>query len=95
MKTDRILYGTANSTDVIEDKIFETINRILLLRIKTMVLRNLKRGDAFAFKEVVKKNDPKLFFDFAYKRVPRLAEKIHSEIKQLSLELQRTQHAYA
>ncbi len=91
MKIDRVLYGSAKATDVSEEKIFDTINRIVLLRIKTMILKNLKKEDAFAFREVVKRNDPKLFFDFAYKRVPHLAEKIHSETKQLSLELRKAQ----
>ncbi|OGG24255.1 hypothetical protein A3A79_03645 [Candidatus Gottesmanbacteria bacterium RIFCSPLOWO2_01_FULL_43_11b] len=91
MKINTVLYGSAKVTDVSEDKIFETINRVVLLRIKTMILKNLGKEDVFAFKEVVKKNDPKLFFDFAYKRIPHLADKIHSEIRQLSLELQKTQ----
>lgn len=89
MKTDKVLYGAANASDVTEEKIFETINRIILLRVKTMILKSLKREDAFAFREVVKKNDPTLFFDFAYKRIPHLAEKIHTEVQQLSLELHK------
>ena len=75
-----------------EQKILEQINRIVLLRIKTLIVENLKKEDIPEFRQIIEKNDPKLLFSFANKKIPDLAGKIHEEIKRLTMELKKGVH---
>jgi hypothetical protein len=66
-----------------EEEIIEQINKIVLLKIKTIVVRGLNESDIPEFEQVVKKQDLDLLLAFAQKKVPDLSSKIHEEMKLL------------
>lgn len=66
-----------------EQDLFEQINKIVLLKIKTLIVRNLKRDDIPEFEQVVRKEDVGLLLAFAQKKVSDLSSKIHEEMKLL------------
>jgi hypothetical protein len=69
------------------DGALNQIERILLLRIKTMIIRNLKREDIPDFSSTVLQNDPNLLLKFAEERIPELSKKINDEIIALQKQL--------
>lgn len=70
-----------------EQETIAQINRILLLKIKTLIVRNLKKEDIPEFEKIVMKNDSNLLLSFAYKKIPNLASQIYREIESLSKKL--------
>ena len=69
------------------DGALNQIERILLLRIKTMIIRNLKREEIPDFSSTVLQNDPNLLLKFAEERIPELSKKINDEIIALQKQL--------
>lgn len=67
-----------------EQDLFEQINRIVLLKIKTLIVRNLQKEDIPEFEQAVKKNDISILLAFARRKIPHLSVKIHEEMKLLS-----------
>jgi len=66
-----------------EEKIIEQINRIVLLKIKTLIVKNLRQEDVPEFEQAVRKNDISILLAFAQRKVPHLSAKIHEEMKSL------------
>lgn len=66
-----------------EEEVIEQINKIVLLKIKTIIVKGLKKEDIPEFEQVVKKEDIGLLLAFAQKKLPNLSSKIHEEIKLL------------
>lgn len=66
-----------------EEEIIEQINRIVLLKIKTLIIKNIKQKDVSEFEQAVKKNDISILLAFAQRKVPHLSTKIHEEMKLL------------
>ena len=63
-----------------EEEIIEKINKIVLLKIKTIVVRGLNEVDISEFEQVVKKQDISLLLAFANNKVPHLSSKISEEM---------------
>lgn len=67
----------------LDEEVVEKINKIVLLKIKTIIVRGLKMEDIPEFERVVRKKDLDLLLAFAYKKVPNLSSKIQEEMKLL------------
>lgn len=63
------------------EDIFEQINKIVLLKIKTLIIKNLRREDMPEFEQAVKKNNINTLLAFALRKIPHLSTKIHEEMK--------------
>jgi len=61
--------------------IVERINKIVLLKIKTLIINNLRKEDVPEFEQVVKKGNTNLLLAFAHKKVPDLSLKIYQEME--------------
>lgn len=72
-----------------EQDFIEQINRIVLLKIKTLIVRNLQKENMPEFEQVVRKEDLGLLLAFAQKKVPDLSSKIHEEMKLLGQKIAR------
>lgn len=66
-----------------EEEVIEQINKIVLLKIKTIIVKGLKKEDIPEFEQVVRKEDIGLLLGFAQKKLPNLSSKIHGEMKLL------------
>ena len=66
-----------------EEEVIEQFNKIVLLKIKTIIVRGLKKEDIPEFEQVVIKENLGLLLAFAQKKVPNLSSKIHEEMKLL------------
>lgn len=70
-----------------EQEILEKINKIVLLRIKTLIVRYLKKEDIPQFEQIVKSNNSNLLLDFAAKKIPSLSNLISQEIENIRNEI--------
>lgn len=70
-----------------EQKILEQINRIVLLRIKSLIVKNLKQEDIPEFEQIVKSGNSNRLLSFAGKKIPNFSQKINLEIEQLKQKL--------
>ena len=68
--------------------ILAQINRIVLLRIKSLIVENLKKEDISQFERIVKSNNSNLLLDFAGKKIPNLSTLIAQEIESIKSEVQ-------
>ena len=66
-----------------EEEVIEQINKIVLLEIKTIIVRGLKEDDIPEFEQIVRKGNLGLMLAFAKRKVPDLSSKIHKEMKLL------------
>lgn len=78
-----------------EQKILTQLNRIILLKIKALIVRNLKEEDVTEFEKIVLKNDPNLLLAFANKKIPHLGKMIYEEIDKLNQKLNLPTKLYA
>ncbi len=67
--------------------VLNQIERIILLKIKTIIIRNLKKEDIPEFEQIVLKNSPSLLLKFANEKIPSLSSKIKEEIMTLHKQL--------
>lgn len=74
---------TTKNAKTNKEEIFEQINKIVLLKIKTLIVKGLRREDILEFEQAVKKNDVSVLLAFAQRRIPHLSTKIHEEMKLL------------
>lgn len=72
---------TKNVNPSTEEDILEQINKIVLLKIKTLIVKNLRREDIPEFERAVKKNDIYILLAFARRKIPHLSAKIYEEMK--------------
>ena len=66
-----------------EEEIIEQINKLVLLKIKTLIVKSLRQEDMPEFEQVVKKNDISILLAFAGRKISHLSAKIHEEMKLL------------
>lgn len=78
-----------------EQEVLAQLNRIVLLKIKTLIVSNLKKEDISEFEKIVLKNDSNLLLAFANKKIPNLAKMIYIEIDKLSQKLNLPTKIYA
>ncbi len=71
------------------DKNLEQLNAIVLLRIKTVVLRNLKKTDIPEFTKILEKKDSNEILAFASKKIPNITQLIGQEVQKISQEVSR------
>lgn len=72
---------------IVKQEITDQINKIVLLKIKTLIVKNLKKEDVSEFEQVVKSNNTNLLLAFAQKKVLSLSTKIYTEMKSLGQKL--------
>lgn len=70
-----------------EQEILEKINKIILLRIKSLLIKNLKKEDIPRFEQIVKSNNSNLLLSFASKKIPNLSNLISQEIDNIRNEI--------
>lgn len=66
-----------------EQKIVEQINTIVLLRLKSLIVENLKKEDVPQFEQIIESNNPNLLLSFAAKKIPNLSALISQEIESI------------
>ena len=71
-----------------EQNFLEQINKIVLLRIKTLIIKSLKKEDIFEFEQIIKSNNSNRLLSFADKKIPNFSQKVYQEIEQLKQKLQ-------
>lgn len=76
-----------------EEEIIEQINKIVLLKIKTIIVRSLKEDDIPEFEQIVRKENLGLMLAFAKRKVPDLSSKIHEEMKLLGQKIAEKNYA--
>lgn len=70
-----------------QQNIADQINKIALLKLKTLIVKNLSKEDLPEFESVVKNGNINLLLSFAYKKTPDLAFKIYQEMESLGQKL--------
>jgi len=73
-----------------EQKTLEQINTIVLLRVKTLIVENLRKEDISQFEQIVKSNNSNLLLSFAAKKIPHLSALISQEIEMIRNEIHPT-----
>ena len=72
-----------------KQEIIDQVNRIILLKIKTLIINSLTKEDLQEFEKLVEKEDLVSLLAFARKKDPQLARKISQEMMLLGLRLKR------
>lgn len=76
------------STNVLSDQeVIEQINRIVALRLKTLIINSLSNEDFEEFRKIASNKNPDLLLAFAHQKVPSLAQKITTEFENISKEV--------
>ncbi len=70
-----------------EQEIFKKIGDILSLRIKNLIVKNLKKEDIPHFERIIQLNDSNALLTFAAKTIPDFSKLIQTEIENLGKEL--------
>lgn len=77
-----------NSANVLPDQeILEQINRIVLLRLKTLIVKGLKKNDIPQFEEIVKSGNSNLLLNFAAKKIPDFSTLFYRELEDIKKEI--------
>lgn len=75
------------SNIVPDQEILESINRIVLLRLKTLILKSLKKSDIPEFEEIVKSGNSNLLLNFAGKKIPDFSKLFYRELEDIKKEI--------
>lgn len=78
-----------------EQEVLAQLNKIVLLKIKTLIVNNLRKEDIPEFEKIVLKNDSNLLLAFTNKKIPHLAKKIYIEIDKINQKLNLPTKIYA
>lgn len=70
-----------------EHEILAQINRIVSLKIKTLIIKNLPKDAIPEFKTIVLENNPNKLLSFARQKIPSLADKICEETQKIKEKL--------
>lgn len=81
---------STHSTQGEEQEILERINKIVLLRLKSLIVESLKKDDISQFEEIVKSGNAGLLLNFAAKKIPNLSTLISQEIEMIRSEIHST-----
>lgn len=77
-----------NSTNVLPDQeILERINRIVLLRLKTLIVKGLKKNDIPQFEKIVRSGNSNLLLNFVGNKIPNFSKLFCQEIEKLKKEV--------
>lgn len=77
-----------NSDNVLPDQeILERINRIVLLRTKTLIIKSLKKKEYPEFEGIVKSGNSNLLLNFAGKKIPNFSKLFCQEIETIRKEI--------
>ncbi len=77
-----------NSANVLPDQeILERINRIVLLRVKTLIVKSLKKRDISEFEGIVKSGNSNLLLNFAGKKIPSFSKLFYRELEDIKNEI--------
>lgn len=68
------------------------INKIVLLRIKSLIIKNLRKEDISQFGQIVKSNNSNLLLDFAGKKITNFSNLVSQEIENIKNEIQSTEN---
>lgn len=66
-----------------DQEIIERINRIVLLRLKTLIVKGLKKNDIPQFEEIVKSGNSNLLLNFAGNKIPDFSKLFCQEIESI------------
>lgn len=75
------------SNIVPNQELLERINRIVLLKIKTLIVKSLKERDIPEFEEIVKSGNAGLLLSFAAKKIPDFSKLFYRELEDLKKEI--------
>jgi len=77
-----------NSANIAQDQeILERINRIVLLRLKTLIVGGLKKNDVAQFEKIVKSGNSNLLLNFAGNRIPNFSKLFYQELEDIKKEM--------
>ncbi|MBF8249739.1 MAG: hypothetical protein HW400_340 [Candidatus Levybacteria bacterium] len=77
-----------NSTNTMSDQeLLERINKIVLLRLKTLIVKGLKKNDVPQFEEIVKSGNSNLLLNFAGKKIPDFSKLFYQELEGIKKEI--------
>ncbi len=77
-----------NSANIAQDQeILERINRIVLLRLKTLIVGGLKKNDVAQFEKIVKSGNSNLLLNFAGNRIPNFSKLFYQELEDIKKEI--------
>lgn len=77
-----------NSVNVLSDReILERVNRIVLLRLKTLIVKGLKKNDISQFEDIVKSGNSNLLLNFAGNKIPNFSKLFCQEIETIRKEI--------
>lgn len=73
-----------NSGNILPDQeIIERINRIVLLRLKTLIVKGLKKSDIPQFEKIVRSGNSNLLINFAGNKIPDFSKLFCQEIESI------------
>lgn len=70
-----------------DQEILERINRIVLLRLKTLIVKGLKKNDIPRFEEIVKSGNSNLLLNFAGNKITDFSKLFCQEIEKIKKEV--------
>lgn len=70
-----------------DQEIMEGINRIVLLRLKTLIVKSLKKDDISRFEEIVKSGNSNLLLNFAGNKIPNFSKLFYQELENIKKEI--------
>ncbi len=77
-----------NSANVVPDQeILEWINRIVLLRLKTLIVKGLKKNDIPQFEVIIKSGNSNHLLSFACKKIPNFSKLFYQELEGIKKEI--------
>jgi hypothetical protein len=74
------------SGDNNEKETLEIVNQIFLLRLKRLILVNIKKEDLDEFEKVIRLNNSSVLLNFASEKIPDFSDKVSKLIKDLTQE---------
>ena len=75
-------------SDVVsEQELLDQINRIVLLRLKTLIVKSLKKYDVSQFEVIVKSGNSNLLLSFAGNKIPNFSRLFYQELENIKKEI--------
>jgi len=71
------------SNMVSEQELLERINRIVLLRLKTLIVKSLRKNDITRFEEIIKSGNSNLLLNFAGNKIPNFSKLFYRELEDI------------
>jgi len=78
-----------NSTQTGDKEVLEKLNKIVLLRLKTLIVRSLKKEQILEFEKIISLGDSNLLLNFAGNNIPNFSYLFYKELEEIKQEIYR------